>query len=148
MTDPDIWMDAIAANAPQLREALADARLPTDDLTEDGRRFFRFSMGRTTVAFGGIELYEASALLRSFVVLPGHRDRGIGQAVMQKLLDKARDGGASAAYLLTDTAAPFFKACGFEEIERDAAPNAILATRQATSICPASAALMAMDLKR
>jgi N-acetylglutamate synthase-like GNAT family acetyltransferase len=74
------------------------------------------------------------------------RGQGFGEAITRKLLAQARDDGAKAVYLLTDTAAPFFKKLGFRTIARDAAPSAILATRQAASLCPASAALMARDL--
>jgi hypothetical protein len=51
-----------------------------------------------------------------------------------------------AACLLTETAAPFFAKLGFYPIAHDEAPVAILATRQAASLCPASAILMARRL--
>lgn len=74
------------------------------------------------------------------------RRQGFGEAITAKLLAQARDSGAKAVYLLTDTAVPFFEALGFQTVARDTAPAAILATRQAASICPASASLMAKDL--
>jgi len=79
-------------------------------------------------------------------VLADRRGQGFGEAITRKLLAQAHDDGADAVYLLTDTAAPFFEALGFRNIACDAAPAAILATRQAANLCPASAALMAKDL--
>jgi N-acetylglutamate synthase-like GNAT family acetyltransferase len=55
--------------------------------------------------------------------------------------------GSVRAFLLTTSAAPFFESLGFARIDRTAAPEAILRTRQAASICPASAVLMVKDLK-
>ncbi|CUX61971.1 Acetyltransferase, N-acetylglutamate synthase [Agrobacterium deltaense Zutra 3/1] len=116
------------------------------DLTQDGRSFYRFTRDGETVGFGGLESYGECALLRSVVVPVDQRGGGFGEAVTGKLLAQARDDGAKAVYLLTDTAAPFFESLGFRNIARDAAPAAILATRPAANLCPASAALMAKDL--
>ncbi|CCM75404.1 putative acetyltransferase [Rhizobium mesoamericanum STM3625] len=122
------------------------AHLPTDDLAEDGRHFFRFSQGRETVGFGGLELYGASALLRSVVVISDKRGLGFGHAIALDLLAAAHENGADTVYLLTDSAAPFFHELGFRSIARNEAPAAILATRQAAALCPASAALMVRSL--
>jgi arsenate reductase len=54
--------------------------------------------------------------------------------------------GAATAWLLTTTAADFFGSLKFKRRARDEAPAAILATRQATSLCPASAVLMSKSL--
>src|SRR5690349_6667113 len=68
-----------------LREALVRARLPVDDLDHPGRCFFTFSLQGIDMAFGGIEGEGADRLLRSLVVLDGHRGRGIGAAVLATL---------------------------------------------------------------
>ena len=137
---------AVEGRDDGLRAALAGAGLPVDDLTDAGRRFYRFLRDSETVGFGGLELYGECALLRSIVVISDRRGLGFGQAITLSLLDQARVEGAEAAYLLTDTAAPFFQALGFRSIARDEAPPAIRTTRQAASLCPASAALMVRSL--
>jgi arsenate reductase len=58
------------------------------------------------------------------------------------LLRRASDEGARHAWLLTTTAAGFFRRAGFQVAERSTAPATILSIRQAVSLCPASAILM------
>lgn len=137
---------SVTGHDQALRAALVATNLPVDDMTEEGRLFRRFLHGGETVGFGGLELYQGNALLRSVVVLAPYRGRGIGQAITRSLLTLAHDSGVGVVYLLTDTAALFFKALGFRTIDRSAAPATILATRQAASLCPASASLMVKEL--
>lgn len=139
-------LQSISGNDADLRIALTAAALPTDDLTEDGRHFFRIARGTDTLGFGGYELHDGDALLRSLVILPDHRGKGLGDLATRLLLESAHSAGARRAYLLTTSAASFFERLGFEKIDRSAAPTAILQTRQATSVCPASAALLAKPL--
>jgi N-acetylglutamate synthase-like GNAT family acetyltransferase len=146
MTDCEITMFAIPADSGELRHALMAARLPIDDLEEQGRQFFRFSLDGATIGFGGLETHGKHVLLRSIVVLSQYRARGLGRTLTQALLARAGGNGATTAYLLTDTAEAFFRQAGFERMERTDAPAAILATRQAATICPASAALMIRNL--
>ncbi|MBP2448375.1 arsenic resistance N-acetyltransferase ArsN2 [Rhizobium leguminosarum] len=126
-----------------LRAALKATQLPTDDLDEDGRSFFRFTDQNATVGYGGLEHYGNCALLRSLVVLPQQRGHGYGEAITRQLLAQATRGGVQTVYLLTDSATAFFERLGFAKVDRATAPAAILQTRQATSLCPASAALLA-----
>ncbi|TDK35166.1 GNAT family N-acetyltransferase [Rhizobium deserti] len=130
-----------------LREALQAASLPVDDLDEDGRSFFRFTHYGETVGFGGLKQYGEVALLRSLVVLPPQRGKGNGEVITRRLLDQAAADGVRTVYLLTESAAPFFEHLGFSRIDRSAAPDAILATGQAASLCPASAALLSKTIK-
>ena len=129
-----------------LLAALQAAGLPVDDLEQTGRTFFRFADQGQIVGFGGLETYGDCALLRSVVVLPDQRGRGYGEAISRRLLDEAGRGGARTVYLLTQSAAAFFEYLGFVKVERTAAPAAILQTRQAASLCPASAGLFAKSI--
>ncbi|MGV4791529.1 arsenic resistance N-acetyltransferase ArsN2 [Rhizobium sp. F40D2] len=126
-----------------LRTALQAAQLPTGDLDEGGRSFFRFTDRNATIGYGGLEHYGDCALLRSLVVLPQQRGHGYGEAITRRLLAQAAHDGARIVYLLTDSATPFFERLGFAKVDRATAPAAILQTRQATSLCPAAAALLA-----
>jgi arsenate reductase len=129
---------------PGLRAALSQALLPTDDLAEPGRKFYAHeTLDGERVAYGGFERYGPDLLLRSIVVLPQARHRGIGSGVLALLLRRAFDDGARRAWLLTTDAAPFFERAGFRQVERTLAPQSILGTQQAKSLCPASAVLLA-----
>jgi N-acetylglutamate synthase-like GNAT family acetyltransferase len=131
----------VAGSDGGLKEALVAASLPIDDITEGGRRFFRFDRDGTVVGYGGFEPLGSYALLRSLVVLPEARGQGNGRAVTEAVAEKAREAGCSEAYLLTATATEFFEHLGFERMARVDAPQTILATRQASSICSSAAVL-------
>lgn len=118
-----------------LRIALHTADLPMDDLAEPGRLFLRFDAEDGPVGYGGLEPLGAHMLLRSLAVLPEARGCGHGRAIAEQLLALAADSGAKRVWLLTTTAVAFFEGLGFAQVERCDAPAALLATRQASSIC-------------
>lgn len=126
---------------------LAEAGLPSDDLAELGRRFWRFCDARgEAIGIGGLELYGTEALLRSVLVLAGRRRRGLGRAIVAHLLAEAGARGTRRVFLLTTTAEPFFAALGFAVTGREAVPPAIAATREFATLCPASAVCMTKAL--
>ncbi len=137
----------IAGGDAGLVLALHEAGLPTDDLTEPGRSFFAYAtVSGERVGYGGFERMGRDVLARSLIVLPHAHRRGIGGGILALLLRRAFDEGGRDAWLLTTTAAPFFERAGFKPIERSAAPAAILATRQAASLCPSSAVLLTRSI--
>lgn len=128
--------------------ALQAEGLPTDDLTEPGRRFFALrTLSGEIVGYAGYELYGADAFLRSLVVLPGWRGKGVGKAIVARIARRAFDEGARTAWLMTTSAADFFEGIGFKRVERADAPEAILNTRQAKELCPASAAVLKRTIR-
>jgi arsenate reductase len=133
----------IAGGDTALAAALQEAGLPTDDLTEPGRSFFSYAtVSGERVGYGGFERMGRDVLVRSLVVLPHARQRGVGGGILALLLRRAFDEGGRDAWLLTTTAAPFFERAGFKPVERSSAPASVLVTRQAASLCPASAVLL------
>lgn len=140
---PFLIDERIADSEPALAAALRAEDLPTDDLTGPGRCFFSYrTLSGQHAGYGGFERLGKDILVRSIAVAPQARGQGIGHGLLALLLRRAFDEGGRDAWLLTTTAAPFFERAGFEPSERTAAPAAILATRQAASLCPASAALL------
>jgi N-acetylglutamate synthase-like GNAT family acetyltransferase len=132
-----------ASERAAMGEALRLAGLPADDLDDAGVRAFAFAdRDGALVGYGGLEIYGDDGLVRSIVVEPSRRRRGAGRAIVERLLAEAAALGAERAYLLTTDARPYFERLGFAAMARSAAPPAILATRQAVGLCPASAALM------
>jgi len=131
-----------------LSEALVGAALATDDLAEPGRQFFAYdTLDGARVGYGGFELHGRDLLLRSIVVVPAARRRGIGAGILALLLRRGFDQGARVAWLLTTTADGFFGKAGFRKIDRSQAPDVILASRQASSLCPASASLLTRPIQ-
>lgn len=132
---------------PVLIAALQAEDLPVDDLAEPGRIFFAYrTLDGQLVGFAGYELLGADALIRSVVVSPDLRRARIGRNIVPLLLFRAHEAGAKRAWLLTASASDFFSRLGFKPMERAEAPTAILATRQASSLCPASAILMSRKI--
>ena len=131
----------------QLTTALHEAALATEDLHEPGRRFFAYStLSGARVGHGGYESLGENILLRSIVVDPAARGQGVGAGIVGLLLRRAYDQSARQAWLLTDTATAFFEHVGFKPVARDQAPAEVLATRQASSLCPDSATLMTRSI--
>lgn len=146
--EPALRDAAVAGDDTDLIAALTAAALPTDDLAEAGRSFFVFrSLSGRLLGFGGFELYGAEVFLRSVVVLPEARGAGVGKAIVARLARRAFDRGGRRLWLLTTTAAPFFEKIGFKRVDRTDAPAAILATRQAQGLCPASAVVLTRPIR-
>jgi arsenate reductase len=139
----------ILGNDAALHAALHSEDLPTADLDEPGQTFVAYrTPDGAVVGFGGYERLGIHALIRSVVVTPEARGKGIGRRLLALLLRRAFDDGVRQAWLLTITAATFFESMGFHRIARSEAPDAILATREAASICPISAVLLTKVLTR
>lgn len=122
--------------------------LPTADLN-DGHmeHFFYCGPAAGPTALIGVELCGPNALLRSLVVAPAHRSKGLGAVLVRHAENYARDRGASSMYLLTTTAESFFKRHGYVEADRETAPEEIRATREFSDICPASSAFLVKHLQ-
>ncbi len=124
---------------------LNTASLPSADLAEPDRVFFRFD-ANSLVGYGGLEGEGADRLLRSILVLPDRRGAGIGHTLVATLEQEARTLGVQRLHLLTTSAAVFFHSLGYTAADRHAAPPAIAATREFTSLCPASATYLVKAL--
>lgn len=118
------------------------ASLPSADLADPGRLFFRFEAD-SLVGYGGLKGEGADRLLRSIVIFADRRGHGLGRALAATLEQQARNLGVRRLHLLTTTAAPFFRALGYADADRGAASPAVAASREFTALCPAAAAYLA-----
>jgi amino-acid N-acetyltransferase len=126
---------------------LADAKLPTADLTQPDLESF-FGCGSEAAPRGvvGLELYGDDALLRSLAVEAATRGRGCATALVGRVERHAREKGACRVYLLTTTAADFFTRLGYKRLERNAAPESIRATSEFSMLCPVTSVLMMKEV--
>jgi N-acetylglutamate synthase-like GNAT family acetyltransferase len=122
--------------------ALETAGLPVGDLGDAGLDLYAYDRDGDVVGYGALESHGQAALLRSVVVEKAARGVGIGSAISRGLLALAQAAGFREVYLLTTDQQGFFERLGFAKVERSAAPDAILHSRQARQLCPASAVLM------
>lgn len=133
----------LAPDDPSLVALLAAAGLPADDLDGPGKQFHGWhDGGGRLAAAGGLEIRGGAGLLRSCVVAPQARGRGLGRALVDALERAARDARVARLFLLTETAAEFFARRGYTVVERSAVPPEIAGLGQFTDICPESATAM------
>lgn len=130
------------SDLPQIRRLLAADGLPADDVDRCLATLLVGTRRGQVVAAGAIEPLGRLVLLRSLVVSAGCRGRGWGTRLAARLLDLAGRMGMEQAWLLTTSSPAFFAGLGFTAVPREAAPPAVKANPQFTTLCPASAQLM------
>jgi N-acetylglutamate synthase-like GNAT family acetyltransferase len=128
--------------------ALRKAGLPADDVPSPDRLFWRFeTRDLTPVGFGGLEIHEEDALLRSVVTLPPLRRRGIARAIVTHLEAEARIAGCGAIWLMTSSAKDLFDRLGYAACEPVTVPQPIRETPEFTAQSANSATVMMKRLK-
>ncbi|MDC1287852.1 arsenic resistance N-acetyltransferase ArsN2 [Gammaproteobacteria bacterium] len=135
------------ADLTQLEALLRANHLPAEDCAGQIQHYCASYQGDELVAAGAIEPVAQYGLLRSIVVREDHRGRGLARRMTSHLLDKGRDEGRVAIYLLTETAQTYFAGLGFVPMARADVPEAVSLTRQFTSLCPDSASCMYLPLR-
>ena len=99
------------------------------------------------VAAGGLEQCGSELLLRSVVVAPASRGKGLELMLMAELESRAANKGYESIFLLTlDAQGYFSEKSGYREIGRESAPEGIRRSSQFTGVCPASATLMVKNI--
>lgn len=93
-----------------------------------------------------LEMFGRAVLLRSLAVTAGARRHGLGSALVARALDTARATDAGEAWLLTETAGPFFTARGWQAADRAAAPPGVAGSTEFRAACPASVPAMRRSL--
>jgi len=129
-----------------VEELLEQSGLPTTGVEEWLRHFLVADSEGEVVAVAGLELYGASALLRSVAVSPAWRGSGLGRQLVDRLVFEAQQEGVNDIYLLTTTAEHYFPRLGFACITRDDVPKDVQGSVEFTGACPSSAVVMQKKL--
>ena len=143
----------VATDAPRLRPAtpsdlaaverlLVASSLPLDGVREALDDFVVADAKGDIVGVAGLEICCDNALLRSVAVQPAWRSRGLGRALVTRVISDAEARGLRALYLLTTTAERYFPSFGFRTITRDEVPEDLRETAEFRDACPASATVM------
>jgi GNAT superfamily N-acetyltransferase len=98
--------------------------LAADDLRPEGilapgSHYWGAFDGSSLVGMMGIEIETDCALLRSAVVAPAYRGRGIATSLTQRLFEQARAWGLQTIYLFGTTAGPYWEKRGFQAVTVD-----------------------------
>ena len=140
-------LPATRDDLPAIRALLEASALPASDVDgAPGQELLVAREGGGLAGCIGLEVHGAAGLLRSFAVLPALRRRGIGAALHDAAVARARALGVRDLYVLTTTVRDRALRAGFEDVERDEVPEAIRAGAQFRSLCPASAACLRLRL--
>jgi arsenite methyltransferase len=132
---------AAPADVPVIERLLAGTGLPTAGVVEHLSTFFVADAGDLAGVIG-LELAGEAVLLRSLAVASDQQKRGLGSALFEHALEQARQAGATAAYLLTNTAADFLIRWGFTPIAREAIPAKLLQNSALSTLCPDTSTCM------
>lgn len=127
---------------PQAKALLEASDLDTSDIIASQVRLWSLEDKGQLLGIVGFEQSKEIGLLRSLAVAKDHRGKGLAKTLCQIVFAHAKAEGIAELYLLTETAARFFKAQGFLEVSRDQAPAGLKATKQFSSLCPDSATVM------
>ena len=131
---------------PAVERLLAASKLPLDGVREALPTFVVAQSGDDIVGVAGLEVCCDNALLRSVAVADAWRSRGLGRALVTRVIADAESRGLDALYLLTTTAERYFPSFGFHEITRDEVPADVRETKEFRGACPASAVVMARPI--
>ncbi len=133
---------ATPADYPAIEQLLVANDLPLVGVREHLPAFVVAQAGGALVGVAGLEQCRENALLRSVAVASEWRSRGLGRALIERVIADAEARGIPSLYLLTTTAERYFPSFGFHQVARDAVPADVRATEEFRSACPASAIAM------
>jgi amino-acid N-acetyltransferase len=125
---------------------LKASNLPADDLDFNKDLLVGYFEGNALVGTGGLEVYGEYGLLRSLSVKLGIRGKSVGTNITEYLIDEAKLRKLKAIYLLTETAHGFFLKRGFTDIPREQVPAPLKASSEFSTVCPATAVAMVLNL--
>jgi amino-acid N-acetyltransferase len=127
---------------PEIERLLTTSELPLAGVAAGLSGFIVAESSGTIVGTAALEACCDNALLRSVAVVPEWRSRGLGRALVTRVIADAEARGIRALYLLTTTAEHYFPSFGFHQVTRDVVPAEIQSTDEFAHACPASAVVM------
>jgi amino-acid N-acetyltransferase len=125
-----------------VEKLLRENDLPTEGVAENLAQFLVADEEGMIVGAIGLEKFGSAALLRSAVVSDERRGKGIGQRLVEELLERSRQSGVESLYLLTTTAEGYFVRFGFAPTTRSAVPDSVKASPEFQGACPDTATVM------
>ncbi len=127
------------ASAQRLLNA---CRLPVGGFPEDLESFFVATGEHQLLGVAGVEVHGVYGLVRSVAVKSAARGQGVASRLCAEIEARSATLGLRSVFLLTETAERFFRRRGYQPIERTDAPGEIMASKELSKLCPASAVLM------
>jgi amino-acid N-acetyltransferase len=126
---------ATAPDFDRVVQLLEQAHLPLAGVAEHFSNFLVAESDGTVVGAIGLELYGATALLRSAVVHPSWRNKGVGSLLYETLLRNATTNGIRRLILRTNTAEMYFARKGFKPIPLASVSGPITMSAEFNGVC-------------
>lgn len=141
-----LWRKAQLSDFTKVEGLLTVAHLPLEGVRDYLAHFWLVFDGQTLIACAGIEPYGEVGLLRSVAVDQSHRGEGLGQALVNRVLQESVTGGIKQVALLTTTAAEYFPRWGFQVVGREDLPASLHQSAEFQGACPDSAVALLLTL--
>lgn len=141
------YRPATPADWPAIAGLLESQKLPTAGAQVHLADFIVAETGGTLAGCIGMERHGRSALLRSAAVASALHGRGIGGALVTRLLDAAQRAGIDDVALLTTTAESYFAKRGFRQVPHKELAPVFGESAEMRGACPASAIAMRCSLR-
>jgi len=127
-----------------IKALLAENELPGTDVRAALLSDFLVAEDASGAVVGsvGLERFGQSALLRSLCVARHVRNAGLGTTLLSCAEATARSAGVFELWLLTTSAAGFFRSMEYVEADRSSAPAEVGQSPQFAQLCPASASCL------
>src|SRR3954469_5762408 len=136
------FRNANQSDLPSISKLLKANDLPVDGVEENLASFVVAEDEENLVGAIGLELFDSAALLRSAVVAAHRRGTGVGQRLVEQILEMAERAGVDEVYLLTTTAEDYFPRFGFHRTTRAAVPASVKTSAEFRGACPDTAIVM------
>jgi amino-acid N-acetyltransferase len=137
---------ATAADAGALQTFLSAAGMPAE--ADPAREEFLLAVdGDAIRGSAALQVKRGDALLCALAVAPEARGKGLGDALLGRILAHARAIHVDTVWVLAADAEPWFAKRGFVPVDRAAAPPAIAASARFKASAAAGARCMRRPLE-
>jgi amino-acid N-acetyltransferase len=137
----------IPQDQQQIIKILQKNHLPVEDIPLNQHiEFYGIKVKTKLLGIIGVEYYQDVALLRSLVIDPKHRKKGMARQLVSYLEIHSKNKGTLNIYLLTTTAKSFFESLSYYCLDRIFAPEEIKNTLEFSQLCADSATFMTKKL--
>ena len=138
---------AVPADISRIDELLTHASLPVDGLHIEDALVAVDEETNTLSGVVALERFGDVTMLRSLVIDPDRRRRGVGRSLVVAALEVARWSGASEVHLFTEDAQAFFSKFGFEAVSGKVTRAAVPDSPLVTGTCCSTATAMRLSFE-
>lgn len=133
---------ASLSDIKEIQRLLKESNLPFEDLESSNVTLFISVLNGQIIGCIGIEIKGEDGLLRSFFVTDKYKNQGIGNELLNRLMNYSKSKNIKRLHLLTTTAEKYFSKKGFVKSDRIKAPESIQTTTEFSTLCPSSSIYM------